>query len=148
MALDTSNDIQSAFLEGMEEVFSLMFTTHCFMYFLDTENTKTNVYGETKLKKYKDPYELTAKVEYFHPKGEEPNETVIRSATITIPTKQFLDNDIPCLSEEDWEYMRKAKFSYEGVIYLVDEVKPKTLVADIWQFFEFHCTEDKKNSIE
>lgn len=148
MAYDPTNEIQRAFLEGMEEVFSIMFTEHCFMYFLDTENTKTNIYGETRTKVYKDPYELIAKVENSHLKGEEPTETVIRSVTITIPTKQFLDNNIPCYSESDWEEMRKAKFSYEGVTYLVTNVEPKTLVADSWQFFKFSCTEDKKNSIK
>lgn len=148
MAVDESNSIQKAFLEGMNEVFSIMFTQHCLMYFLDEDNTVTNIYGETPEKLYGEPYELTAKVSYDHPKGEEPNETVIRLATITIPTKQFIDNEIPFLYEEDWERFRKAKFVYEGTEYLVDTVKPKTLVADVWQFFEFHCTEDKKNSIK
>lgn len=148
MALDITNDIQEAFLEGIEEVFSIMFTQHCFMYLLDEENTKTNVYGETPKKCYGEPYELVAKIIYDHPKGEEPEETVIRKAVIKVPTKQFLNNEIPCLSESDWEKFRKAKFSYEGCTYLVDAVKPMTLVADIWQFFEFYCTENKKKSIK
>lgn len=147
MAVDERNSIQKAFLDGIELVFSIMFTEHCKMYFLDTGNTETNVYGETTNKQYGEPVELVAKVIYNHPKGEDPEEEVIRKATIKIPTKQFITNGIPFLSEEDWEKFRKAKFSYEGTTYLVDAVKPMTLVADIWQFFEFYCTEDKKSSI-
>lgn len=148
MAVDENNGIQKAFLEGINEVFSIMFTQHCFLYLLDEENTVTNIYDETTKKVYGEPYEIAAKVIYDHPKGEEPEETVIRKATITVPTKQFIDNEIPFLFEEDWECLRKAKFVYEGTAYLVDVVKPKTLVADVWQFFEFSCTEDKKKSIK
>ena len=43
--------------------------------------------------------------------------------------------------------MRKAKLVYEGTEYLVDTIKPSTLVADIWQFLEFTATEAKKDSI-
>lgn len=148
MALDTTNDIQEAFLEGIEEVYSIMFTQHCFIHFLDEEQTQTNdLYGETKEKVYKEPIEIVAKIEQFPNKGESEEETILRKATITVPTKQFLDKEIPCLFESDWEELRKVKFSYEGTEYLVNVVKPKTLVADIWQFFEFKCTEGKQRSI-
>lgn len=148
MAYDSSNQIQQAFLEGMEEVFSIMFTNNCKLYLLDSENTETNIYGETKSKKYSEPYDLVAKITYNHSKGESPEETTIRSATIRVPTKQFLDKGIPCLLESDWEMLKKSKFEYEGCTYLVDNVTPMTLVSDIWQFFDFNCTEDKKKSIK
>ena len=148
MAVDTSNSIQKAFLDGINEVFSIMFTQHCLMYFLNDESTEVNVYGETDEKAYGEPYELTAKVSYDHPKGESPEQTVERQAIITIPTKQFIKNDISFLSEADWEKFRQAKLVYENTEYLVDVVKPKTLVADVWQFFDFYCTEDKKSSLE
>lgn len=144
--VDENNSIQKAFLDGIELVFSLMFTQKCKMYFLDEVSTVRNVYDETPLKVYGEPIDLVAKVIYNHPKGDEPEETVIRKATIKIPTKQFITNDIGFMYESDWEKFRKAKFSYEGCEYLVDAVKPMTMVADIWQFFEFYCTEDKKTS--
>ena len=119
------------------------------MYFLDEENTVVDsLYGETTNKKYLEPYELVAKVEYNHPKGESPEETVIRTAKFKVPTKQFLTLGIPFLAEEDWERMRKAKLVYEGTEYMVDTVEPTTLVADIWQFFTFTATEVKKYSIK
>lgn len=148
MAVDENNSIQKAFLDGIELVFSLMFTTHCKMYFLNEESVEKDIYDEVENKSYGEPVDLVAKVIYDHPKGEEPEETVIRKATIKIPTKQFIDKKISCLYEADWEKFRKAKFEYEGTTYLVDAVKPMTLVADIWQFFEFYCTEDKKKSIK
>ena len=95
-----------------------------------------------------EPYELTAKVSYDQTKGESPEQTVERRAIISIPTKQFIQNNISFLNEADWERFRQAKLIYEGTEYLVDIVKPKTLVADIWQFFDFYCTEDKKSSLD
>lgn len=148
MAVDANNSIQKAFLDGINEVFSIMFTQHCLMYFLNDESTEVNIYGETDEKVYGEPYELTAKVSYDQPKGESPEQTVERKAIITIPTKQLIQNNISFLNEADWERFRQAKLVYEGTEYLVDIVKPKTLVADIWQFFDFYCTEDKKSSLD
>lgn len=147
MAVDEKNSIQKAFLDGIDLVFSTMFTQKCKLYFLDTVNTETNIYGETATKVYGEPYDIVAKIIYEHSKGVEPEETIIRKATIKIPTKQFISNNIGFLQETDWENFRKAKFSYEGCEYLVDNVMPTTLVADVWQFFEFSCTEDKKISV-
>lgn len=148
MAYEPKNDIQVAFLDGIEEVFSTLLCNHVLLYFLDEESTEVNpIYEETTKKKYLEPYELIAKVTYDHPKGSDPVETVIRTAHFRIPTKQFLTLGIPFLQEADWERMRKAKLVYEGTEYLIDTIKPSTLVADIWQFLEFTATEAKKDSI-
>lgn len=148
MAYESKNEIQVAFLDGIEEVYSTLLCNHLFLYFLDEESTEVNsIYGESVKKKYLEPYELIAKVTYDHPKGTEPEETVIRKAQFRLPTKQFLTLGIPFLQEKDWERMRKAKLVYEGTEYLIDTVKPSTLVADIWQFLEFTATEAKKESI-
>lgn len=148
MAVELDNDIQQAFQDGIEEVFSTLLCNHLFMSFLDeTQTVEHSVYEETTEKVYGEPYELIAKVDYSHPKGEGAEETVIRQATFKVPTKQFTTLGIPFLQEEDWERMRKAKFTYEGTEYECDEVTPSTLVADLWQFFIFSCTEAKKDSI-
>lgn len=149
MAFESTNDIQTAFLDGIEEVYSTLLCNHLFLYFLDEESTVVDsLYEETTKKRYLEPYELIAKVTYSHTKGVDPEETVIRTATFRVPTKQFLTLGIPFLSESDWERMRKAKLVYEGTEYLIDTVTPSTLVADIWQFFEFTATEVKKDSIK
>lgn len=148
MAYEPKNDIQVAFLDGIEEVFSTLLCNHLLLYFLDEDNTTVDsLYGETVEKKYLEPYELIAKVTYEHQKGSEPEETVIRNAQFKVPTKQFLTLGIPFLEEKDWERMRRAKLVYEGTEYLVETVKPTTLVADIWQFLVFDATESKKDSI-
>lgn len=149
MAVEPNNRIQQEFQDGIELVYKTLLCNHLFMQFLDEEATQVDdLYGETNKKVYSEPYELIAKVEYNHPKGTSPEETVIRNATFRVPTKQFTTLGIPFLTEKDWERMRKAKFTYEGTEYLCNEVKPSTLVADLWQFFEFQCTEDKKKSIQ
>lgn len=150
MAVELDNDIQQEFQDGIEEVYSTLLCNHLFMQFLDETATQVDeLYEETKDKVYEETqYELIAKVEYEHPKGSAPEETVIRKATFRVPTKQFTTLGIPFLTKADWERMRKAKFTYEGMEYLCEEVKPMTLVADLWQFFEFRCTEDKKSSIQ
>lgn len=150
MAFEPSNEIQQAFQDGIELVFSTLLCNHLFMYFLNEEETNTDdLYEETPntQKVYGNPYELIAKVEYYHPKGESAEETVIRKATFKVPTKQFTTLGIPFLTEEDWERMRKAKFVYEGTEYLCDTATPQTLVADLWQFFVFECTEAKHSSM-
>lgn len=149
MAYEPNNDIQQAFLDGIEEVYSTLLCNHLFLYFLDEEDTKVDdIYGETSKKKYLEPYELIAKVTYSHPKGVDEEVTVGRTAKFRVPTKQFLTLGIPFLHEADWEKMRKAKLVYEGTEYLIDTVEPSTLVADIWQFFEFSATEAKKDSLQ
>lgn len=150
MAVEPQNLIQKAFQDGIEEVFSTLLCNHLFMQFLDEMATKIDdLYGETNKKVYEEKkYELIAKVEYSSLKGSAPEETVIDTATFKVPTKQFTTLGIPFLTEADWERMRKAKFTYEGTEYLCDTVKPSTLVADLWQFFEFHCTTNKKKSIQ
>lgn len=150
MAVEPDNSIQQAFQDGIEEVFSTLLCNHLIMQFLDENSTQVDdLYGETNTKVYEETqYELVAKVEYYFSKGSSSEETVIRKAKFRVPTKQFTTLGIPFLSEEDWERMRKAKFIYEGTEYLCDEVTPMTLVADLWQFFEFNCTEDKKKSIQ
>lgn len=150
MAVELDNDIQQEFQDGIEEVYSTLLCNHLFMQFLNETATQVDeLYGETKDKVYEETqYELIAKVEYEHLKGSAPEETVIRKATFRVPTKQFTTLGVPFLTEADWERMRKAKFIYEGMEYLCEEVKPMTLVADLWQFFEFRCTEDKKSSIQ
>ena len=149
MAFEIDNEIQQAFQDGIEEVYSTLLCNHLILRFLDESKTVVDdLYGETSNKVYESvAYELVAKVEYEHPKGVSPEETVIRTAHFRVPTKQFTTLGIPFLHEEDWERMRKAKFIYEGTEYLCEEVKPMTLVADLWQFFFFFFTEDKKSSL-
>lgn len=132
-------DIQEAFLEGLEEVFSIMFTDRCNILLLDDRKTKTNIYGESKTKVYKEPIPLVCKVVLSTEKEENPHFSNKVSAVITVPTRQFITNEIAHTSKEDLELLEKAAFEYDGLMFEVSKVNPKTMVADMWQIYEFSC---------
>lgn len=139
--------IQNAFLDGIEEVFSIMFTDRLQLRLLDEEATQTNIYEETTNKVYLDPIPLVGRIQTTFEHGENPVESVNIDAVITIPTKQLITNQIPHETESDLEVLKKAKFVYDGFEYLVEKVVPKTLVADKWQMYDFNCRVDKKSSL-
>ena len=137
------SEIQNAFLDGMEEVFKIMFTDSVLFQFMDEERTATNVYDESPEKVYSEhAYSLVDKVVLTTEHGEGPVSTNNVSCIITIPTKQFITNQIPRVTEEDLKKLEKGIFTFKGEKYLIDSVNPKTLVADEWQFYEFKCHKD------
>ena len=140
-------NIQNAFLDGIEEIYSIMFTDRLRFSLLDEQATSVNVYEETIDKKYLDPISLIGRVQTSFTQGKEPIESVQIDATITIPTKQLITNELPHTTESDLETLRKGKFEYDGFEYLVEKVVPKTLVADKWQMYDFMCKVDKKSSL-
>ena len=139
--------IQNAFLDGIEEIFSIMFTNRLLLSLLDEEETIVNIYDETTDKLYLDPISLVGRIQTTFTQGELPVQGVQIDAVITIPTKQLITNQIPHQTEADLETLKKGKFSYDGFEYLVEKVVPKTLVADKWQMYDFMCRVDKKSSL-
>ena len=142
-------EIQNAFLDGIEEIFSIMFTDRLQLSFLDEESTIVNVYGEedSNGKVYLEPIQLIGRIKTTFIQGENPVEGVQIDAVVTIPTKQLITKNIPHQTDLDLETLKKAKFSYDGFDYLVEKVTPKTLVADKWQMYDFHCHKDKNTSV-
>ena len=141
-------EIQNAFLDGLEEVFSIMFTDRLQLRLLDEESTGVNIYGEdTTSKVYLEPIQLIGRIRTTFTQGENPVEGVQIDAIVTIPTKQLITNNIPHQTDSDLDILKKAKFSYDGFDYLVEKVTPKTLVADKWQMYDFSCRVDKKTSL-
>lgn len=140
--------IQNAFLDGIEEIFSIMFTERAIFYPFDREGTTPDsLYQETSDKKYKEGIPLVAKITTTFEQGQEYVEGVQINALITIPTKQLITKNIPHTQDSDLEYLKQGKFEYDGFSYLVAKVHPKTLVADIWQMYDFYCFVDKKSSL-
>ena len=140
--------IQNAFLDGIEEVFSIMFTDRLLLSFLNEEDTITNIYEETTDKVYLDPIQLIGRIQTTFTQGENPVESIQVDAVITIPTKQLITHQIPHETEFDLNTLRKAKFAYDGIEYLIDKVVPTTLVADKWQMYKFYCQVDKKTYLK
>jgi hypothetical protein len=139
--------IQNAFLDGLEEVFAIMFTDRLQFQLLDEESTNLNIYDETSEKVYHDPIQLIGRIQVNFIKGENPNEGVLSDATITIPTKQLITHNIPHQTLEDFEILKRGKFSYDGFEYSVDLVEPRTLVADKWHTYAFICSDLSKSSL-
>lgn len=140
-------EIQNAFLDGIEEIFSIMFTKRIELSLLNEEATKVNIYDETPKKVYQDPISLVGRIQTTFTQGENPVEGVQIDAVITIPTKQLISKQIPHQTDKDLETLKKGKFSYDGFEYIVEKVVPKTLVADKWQMYSFECRIDKKTSL-
>lgn len=144
-----SDEIQKAFLEGIEEVYTELLCTDLYIQFLDEDSTEVDdVYGETSNKVYHEPIKLIGKINEQQPKAEDPDQTVNRSVTIKLPTKQFIDMGISFDYEEDWEKFRKAKLIHNGEEYLIDTVEPVTLIRDMWMFLSIRATQDKKDYVE
>ena len=139
--------VQNAFLDGIEEIFSTMFTDRLQLRLLDEEDTQTNIYEESSDKQYLDPIQLIGRIQTTFTQGENPVESVQIDAVITIPTKQLITKQIPHETDSDLETLKKAKFAYDGFEYLVEKVVPKTLIADKWQMYSFECRVDKKSSL-
>lgn len=139
--------IQNAFLDGIEEIFSIMFTDRLMLSLLNEEATQTNIYEETPNKVYHDPIPLVGRIQTTLTQEEDPVETIQTDAVITIPTKQLITNQIPHETESDLDTLKKGKIAYDGIEYLVEKVVPKTLIADKWQMYDFICSVDKKSSL-
>lgn len=141
------SEIQNAFLDGLEEIYHIMFTDEIQFRFLDESSTNTNVYKETSNKVYSsDPIQLIGRVRTTFEQGELPVEDIQVDAIISIPTKQLITKEIAHETEQDLEVLKKGLFSYKGIDYIVDKVTPKTLVADKWHIYDFQCRIEKKSS--
>ena len=138
------DNIRAAFEDGMDLLFKTMFTESVLLYLLDEGSTTTNVYKETEEKYYHAPHYLTAKVVIGREQGEEEVQTVQQTVTITVPSKQLKELNVPHETDKDLETLQKALVKYKGYMFLVDKVEPKTHVADTFLFYEFQCsTHDK-----
>lgn len=135
-------EIQEAFLDGINEVFTTLFTNRVMFSFLDKEQTEEelSIYGEVPKKYYHEPIALVANVFLESEKYEHPDKQFKNTAVFKVPTRQLIINNIPH-TQADLPALERGKIHFNGVDYLVDSVKPHTLVADVWQMYVFNCTE-------
>jgi hypothetical protein len=114
---------------------------------MDTNATVVHtVYKETVAKKYLAPIQLVGRIKLSPTLGELPVEAVQVDAEFIIPTQELTDKGIPH-TPADLDTLKKAKFSYKGVNYLIEKIDPLTNVADEYLFFSFQCNEEKKKSV-
>lgn len=134
--------ISEDFLEGIYEIYSILMTDQIFLKLLDENSTVTNIYGETKQKKYLEPIQLVGKFSLSISQGEEYVEGNQDCVTATIPTKSLLDKDID-ISPQNYSTLEKGVIYYDGVDYEIKQVKPVTNIDNVFQFYVFYCEKPK-----
>lgn len=139
-------DIKKAFEDGMDELFRTMFTETVYLYPLDEEATKTNVYEETTEKVYKKPFVLTAQPVLTREHGDGVEQTIEQTSKFVFPNKQLVEAGVPHLTDADLETLQKWAIVFQGYVFLVDKVVPRTMVADTFLFYDFRCTTMDKDT--
>ena len=137
-------EIQEAFVDGMNEVYSVMFTDGVNdgvkLYLLDP-STEGGFYKESKVKKYKKPVLLVAKAQTnMKVKGDEVIESDIKNLPkFTVPYKSMRDNNIPCQTEKDWDILKRGFVEFHEAFYEIKSAKPQTFVEDLFLTILFEC---------
>ena len=137
-------EIQEAFVDGMNEVYSVMFTDGVNdgvkLYLLDP-STEGGFYKESKVKKYKKPVLLVAKAQTnMKVKGDEVVESDIKNLPkFTVPYKSMRDNNIPCHTENDWDILKRGFIEFHEAFYEIKSAKPQTFVEDLFLTILFEC---------
>lgn len=135
--------LSDEFLDGIYEVFSEMMSNQIYLKLLDSTTNTPNIYGETKQKKYLEPpIQLVGKFSLSKSQGEEVVEGVQVYATVTIPTKSLLDNNID-ISPKNYHSLEQGVIHYDGVDYDIKQVKPTTNIDNVFQFYVFYCEKPK-----
>lgn len=134
--------ISEEFLDGIYEIYSILMTDQIFLKLLDKHSTVTNIYEETKRKKYLEPIHLVGKFSLSVSQGGEDVEGNQAYATFTIPTKSLLDNNID-ISPHNYDTLEKGVISYDGVDYDIKQVRPMTNIDNVFQFYVFYCEKPK-----
>lgn len=137
-------EIQEAFVDGMNEVYSVMFTDGVNdgvkLYLLDP-STEGGFYKESKVKKYKKPVLLVAKAQTnMKVKGDEVIESDVKNLPkFTVPYKSMRDNNIPCQTEKDWDILKRGFIEFHEAFYEIKSAKPQTFVEDLFLTILFEC---------
>ena len=137
-------EIQEAFVDGMNKVYSVMFTDGVNdgvkLYLLDP-STEGGFYKESKVKKYKKPVLLVAKAQTnMKVKGDEVIESDIKNLPkFTVPYKSMRDNNIPCQTEKDWDILKRGFIEFHEAFYEIKSAKPQTFVEDLFLTILFEC---------
>lgn len=140
-------EVQKDFLEGTKEIYENMMTEEIYIYLMNEEETKVNVYQEASVKYYREPIALWGKIQVTRSAGQTDIEKNTCNATITVPTKDLMDKKID-FRPQNYDVLKKAVISYQGVYYQIEEINPVTNVANVFLFHTFICTEIKDDFLK
>ena len=137
--------IRKDFVDGLQEVFTTLFNdgeTDGINLYLLSNNTRTNVYKESKYKMYQSPKRLVAQVRLTPKQGEQDVKSIKEDAVFIVPLKSLQNRELG-VTNADLEEMRKGIIEFHGVYYTVDNILPKAYIEDVFLMYHFVCTEDK-----
>ncbi len=140
-------EVQKDFLEGTKEIYQSLMTEEIYIHFMNEEGTNVNVYQEAPIKNYKEPIALWGKIQVIRSTSQADVEKNACSATITVPTKDLMDKKID-FRPQNYDVLKKAVMSYQGVYYQIEEINPVTNVANVFLFHNFLCTEVKDDFLK
>ena len=138
-------DIQEAFIDGIHEIYSIMFTDGeedgIDLYFLDDKDTKVDsVYRESKNKKYGKPIRLVSHANLAPTVQDEPIKDIEYDAIFKVPLKEFVTHKID-VTPTGLDTMRKGKVNFKGKDYEIINILPTTFVRDVFLVYQFVCKE-------
>lgn len=137
--------IRKDFVDGVQEIFTTLFNdgeTDGINLYLMSDNTKINVYGESKYKVYKAPKMLVAQARLTPTQGEQDVEAIKDKAVFIVPLKSLQNQELG-VTNADLDEMRKGVIEFHGVYYTIDNILPKAYITDVFLMYHFVCTEDK-----
>ena len=137
--------IQKDFIDGVHDIFTTMFNdgeTDGIKLYLLSDKTKTNVYKESKYKKYKAPKMLVAQARLTPTQGEQDVEVIKDQAVFIVPLKSLQERELG-VTNKDLDEMRKGVIEFHGTFYTIDNILPKAYIEDVFLMYHFVCTEDK-----
>lgn len=131
--MDTS--IRDAFVDGIYEVYSILFTDSIKYRALDL-SYDTGIYQEDKHKQYYLPVNLVGRVEKSElNEGDVSIHTDTDLMVISIPKKSFDVANIKI----DIEYLKKGIFLYKDEIYRVVNLEYGVNLIDTYMTYKFIC---------
>lgn len=137
--------IRKDFVDGIQELFTTLFNdgeSDGLNLYLLSEDTKPNIYGENKYKKYQQPKMLVTQARLNPTQGEQDVEVIKDKAVFVVPLKSLQERELG-VTNADLDIMRKGIIEFHGVYYTIDNILPKAYIEDVFLMYHFVCTEDK-----
>jgi hypothetical protein len=138
------NSVGKDFYDGVYEIYQEIYTEEISISLLDTVNTVVDeVYHESDNKVYLPPILLLGKVaEGDFKESDIPIEQVKFNMLFTVPTKEMEVKKVPFITDEEISNLKKAKFTYNGVKYIVQYIAPTTRIGGTYLTFKFYCLKE------
>lgn len=140
--------IRKDFVDGVHDIFTTLFNdgkNDGIKLYLMSDKTKTNLYKESKFKRYKEPIMLVAHARIDSVQGKEFVEDIKHHASFVVPLKEFQDHNIS-VSRSNLNELRKGIIEFRDVFYSISDVLPRVYIEDVFLFYHFVCSEESSIS--